>query len=537
MKGKLKIGILLNNYMIPAWEYQIIRSLVNSDFSEIDLVIFDKHESTSADRESLKTILVSLIEKADRKIFKGKHDYFLKKDGSDLLKGIPVIEFSSAKEETINAVLRLNPDIVLAFGFHKIIKDLINVPKYGVWINSVGDSQNLDDADPGFWEVIRNHPVTNSTIGIVKDESLKLETIFSSFESTSLFSVNANRNNVYWRSALFIPRLLSGLYKYGDDYLPRLKNRFKEINLKAPSPAVTKQNPLIYFVKVAKSVQKKLFYQDDFNWKILFDIKSGFSTDFNNFKILPSPPEVFWADPFVVAEKDNYYVFVEEYIYKAKKAHISVLKLDKKGSLLNSEIIIDKPYHLSYPFIFQIDGTYYMIPETCKNRTIELYKCLEFPYKWEFDRNLMENLSAVDTTLFFYNDKWWLFTSIDQTENISGCSTELFLFSSDNIFSGDWKGHPDNPIVSDIRMARQAGKLFIHEGKIYRPSQDCSVRYGRGFNLSEITKLTDTEYSERVLSKIEPSWDKKLKGTHTFNFDKDFTIIDVYSFRKRLSVS
>ena len=83
-----------------------------------------------------------------------------------------------------------------------------------------------------------------------------------------------------------------------------------------------------------------------------------------------------------------------------------------------------------------------MIPETCKNKTIDLYKCTEFPDKWEFDRHIMEDISAVDTTLFRYNDKWWLFTAVDQTDNISGCSTELFLYFTDDLFSGQMGKSP-----------------------------------------------------------------------------------------------
>jgi hypothetical protein len=190
---------------------------------------------------------------------------------------------------------------------------------------------------------------------------------------------------------------------------------------------------------------------------------------------------------------------------------------------------------MSYPFIFEFENVYYMIPESGKNQTIELYRCTEFPYKWEFEKNIMENVSAVDSTVFFYNNKWWLFTSLDQTANISGNSTELFLFFSEDIFADRWKSHPDNPIVSDVRTARPAGKLFIHEDKIYRPSQNCAGRYGMGFNISQVTKLTEDEYSEILISETEPSWDVRLKGTHTFNSDKDLKVIDVYSYRKRIN--
>jgi len=144
-------------------------------------------------------------------------------------------------------------------------------------------------------------------------------------------------------------------------------------------------------------------------------------------------------------------------------------------------------------------------------------------------------MSAVDTTLFFHYNKWWLFTSIDGTNGISGGSTELYLYYSDDPFSDDWKSHPCNPVISDVRTARPAGNIFVQDGKIYRPSQDCSVRYGKGFNLNQITLLSETDYDEILVEKVEPSWNKRLKGAHTFNFDNDFTIIDTYAYRSRIS--
>ena len=555
MKEKLKIGILLNNYFIPSWEYQILKDLSNSDFAKIVLMIRNKSKySLAGEREwSLAHTVIKLLEKADRVIFKRRHDYNLKKDVSDMYKDVPELNINPGKDfynesfnkHTINEIKSLNLDIIIKFGFHILKGDILKIPKYGIWTYSIDDYKILNAINSGFWEVVRNCPVTNSALGILKEDTEEKTVIFSSWESTCPFSINVNRNKVFWRATLFMPRIMNGLYKYGDNYLSSLKNKFKSVRinkdklLQTPSFLTTARYILNYFAITAKHIYKKLFYTDTFNWLLLFDIKNGnncYSTNFSSFKKISSPKGFFWSDPFVVAKNDNYYIFVEEFIYKTNKAHISVLKLDNKGNLLSSERIIERPYHMSYPFVFKIDATYYMIPETCKNKTIELYKCIDFPYKWEFDRNIMENLSAVDTTLFYYNNKWWLFTSLDQTDNISGCGTELFLFFSDNIFSDDWKNHPNNPIVSDVRTARPAGKLFIHDGKIYRPSQDCSVRYGKGFNLNQVTKLTDTEYDETVLTEVEPVWDKKLKGTHTFNFDKDFTIIDVYSFRKRISI-
>ena len=220
-------------------------------------------------------------------------------------------------------------------------------------------------------------------------------------------------------------------------------------------------------------------------------------------------------------------------MFKTRKAHISVLKLDKEGNLLSSERIIEKPYHLSYPFIFELNGEYYMIPESRGDRSIQLYICRNFPDKWEFVRNLKEEIAATDSTLFYYSDKWWLFTSVDVLNNPAVPFSELFLYFADDLFSGHWISHPMNPIVTDIKTSRPAGNIFVFNNKIYRPSQDCSGSYGKAFNLNQIVKLSEEFYEEIQISKVEPDWDRKIIGTHTINFNNNIVVIDASPLRKR----
>jgi hypothetical protein len=86
-----------------------------------------------------------------------------------------------------------------------------------------------------------------------------------------------------------------------------------------------------------------------------------------------------------------------------------------------------------------------------------------------------------------------------------------------------------------VRNARPAGNIFIKGGNIYRPSQDCSVRYGRALNFNQILVLSEEEYEEKQVSKVQPEWDNRLRGVHTYNFDNEFSIIDAYYFRRRLN--
>jgi hypothetical protein len=554
MKEKLKVGILLDNYLIPAWVYKLLEEIIHSDFAEIKLLVRNSStlSSITKKKKTLGFKILKFHERIDRLIFKNLAEYSLKKDSSILLHDVirividPIVEdaISSIKAEDLMEIKKYELDVILNFGFVFLKGDIIRLPKYGIWSYRMGLDNLTDTVSPGYWEIVGRCPVTSSVLEILNEDSEKGTIIYCALDSTYAYSINVNRNRLYWRASLFVPRILKVLFDYGDSYLGNLKSRFEnnsffpdESLLKVPQAIPAVLNIFRHLSRVTEQVFKRLLYSVDFNWFLLIKIDNSspdsYSTSFKNFRKLKSSEEKFWADPFIISCNRKFYLFVEEFIYRTSKGHISVIELDYTGNILGAEIIIDRPYHMSYPFIFEKDNNYFMIPETSQNKTIELYKCIDFPYKWEFTKNILKNISAVDTTLFFFNNKYWLFTCVDETNNNSEGSTELFLFYSDDIFSDNWTSHPCNPIISDVRTARPAGKLFVSDNKIYRPSQDCSERYGKGFNLSHVTKLSESEYEEILVEKIVPKWNKILRGTHTFNFDKNITVIDAYSYRRR----
>jgi hypothetical protein len=285
----------------------------------------------------------------------------------------------------------------------------------------------------------------------------------------------------------------------------------------------------LFAQKILRIYQKALFLDQ---WYLMFDLNKDISMSFSTFKEVIPPKDRFWADPHVIQSDGHYFIFVEEYIYKNRKAHISVIEVDGQGNCQDPMRVLEGDYHLSYPFVFQWEGRYYMVPESAKNKTIELYECMEFPHKWQFKMNLMENVNAVDTTLFHYQEKWWLFTGMAEDEG-SLPLAELFLFFSNDLFTKEWTPHPLNPIESDVTRARPAGRVFTRDGRIFRPSQHCSKMYGYGFDLNEILLLSETEYLEEKVISVRPDWDKKIKATHTFTSEGQLTIIDTFMRRRR----
>ena len=244
------------------------------------------------------------------------------------------------------------------------------------------------------------------------------------------------------------------------------------------------------------------------------------------FKQLLPPKDRFWADPCVYEYQGKQVIFIEECEYSNNKGYISVIEFDEENKPVLPPIkILEKPYHLSFPFVFEDKNELYMIPESQENKTVELYKCTDFPVKWEFVMNLMEDSKAVDTVVWQYNDKYWLFTNITENQGASSCD-ELFLFYADSLLTDNWTAHPQNPIVSDVRCARSAGNIFLHNEQWYRPAQDCGEAYGKAISIQRIDAIDEKTYLEVPVSRIDPDWDEDIIRTHSISQMGTLTCID-----------
>ncbi len=252
--------------------------------------------------------------------------------------------------------------------------------------------------------------------------------------------------------------------------------------------------------------------------------------DLGGFRNIRAPAGHFYADPFVIQWNGRNYLFVEDYVFEKQRGCISVMEIGTDGVIGEAERVLDLPYHLSYPFVFEHEGALWMIPETLGAGRIELYRASAGAMKWEFVKSLRDGVQAVDTTLWRENGRFYFFTNI--AERGSTVNDELFLFHSDSLL-GEWNAHPRNPICTDVRRSRGAGKLFRRKGKLIRPAQDCSVRYGYACQLNEIEVLTTTEYRERPAGRIEPDWHRGLIGTHTINSNEEIEVIDGQVYRRK----
>lgn len=229
---------------------------------------------------------------------------------------------------------------------------------------------------------------------------------------------------------------------------------------------------------------------------------------------LENPPRhTFRADPFGVAADGGSWVLYEEVDYRDGLGRIVAEEWREPGEPSRREVIFGGDQHLSYPYLVREDGQIYCVPETSESGRVHLFRAVEFPWRWEHAAVLLEDVAALDSTLFRHSGLWWMFA----TDARSGPRHVLNAWHAEAL-AGEWTEHARNPIKVDICSARPAGTPFRHEGRLYRPAQSGARRYGERLALNRIETLTPDQFEERTVRWISPDPEGPCPdGLHTLS--------------------
>lgn len=281
------------------------------------------------------------------------------------------------------------------------------------------------------------------------------------------------------------------------------------------------------FVRTIQTGIERLLFRDD--WFIAYRRAApllGPVASEEPTVIVRAPRGRFYADPFLTERDGKTFLFFEDFAYQNRKAVISLIEIDADGNASNPEPVLELDYHLSYPSIFEWRGEIYMLPESKENRTVEVFRALDFPRGWRRECVLMTGVSTVDSTMLAFRNKFWLFTSgMSTSEQLFAGDESLSLFYSDTPF-GPWKAHPKNPIVTDVRNCRPAGSLFFESGQLLRPAQDCSERYGKLVRLNRVDVISEEDYAESPFATLNPDWLPGNLGSHNYAQSAGYQVVD-----------
>lgn len=238
----------------------------------------------------------------------------------------------------------------------------------------------------------------------------------------------------------------------------------------------------------------------------------------------------FMADPFVVSHKGADYLFAEALIAGGPKGRIVAGRLPETTQAVELEPVLTEAHHLSFPFVFEHEGEMFMMPEAGTSGNLTLYKAIDFPARWEKYRDVMEHVRAFDPAIVEHEGRYWLFCTI--APSLGSTWDELSIFHGLSPF-GPWSPHALNPVKSDVRGARMAGRFHRMNGRLLRPAQDCEHGYGAKLAWYDVMELTPDTFVERRIGEWDPAMFGDFNGLHTYDGLNDVQVIDLKMDRPR----
>lgn len=321
-----------------------------------------------------------------------------------------------------------------------------------------------------FWDEVANCEVT-STVTIYWHASsfLRGRAVRTAETSTSQgLYLTLNAEEPLAATIYTLAKLCLEMRVGGRQFEERLR-RFPEVPVETPTAASCPTN-----LEAGRFVLGKLARSAHLRWKtrgkearwfVAIRPNSGASVtepdrlDLTGFREVPLPSgSEAIADPFPWETGGRNYLLFEEVAAGSSRARLGCVEVFENGSCSEMRIILERPYHLSYPCVVPAGGELFLLPETSEAGRVDLYRFSRFPGELELVAPLVEGLALVDTTPVFLNDRWYFFTTTARP------FSETLLLWADRL-DGAWNLHPCSPVSCSVRNSRSAGNLFWRDGR------------------------------------------------------------------------
>ena len=532
----LRFGVMCSGTVFDAWQARCIEALLALDGVEPGLLVID-----ARDRPSRRaTDRFTRLARSENALWKGFNDGFVarrsaalrKVDLSEAFASVPRLECRVTKrgrwseifdDADVDAINDHRLDFVLRFAFGIVRGRVLEAAKFGIWSFHHDDEAVYRGGPPCFWEIYEGDAVTGVMLQRLTDRLDAGVVLHKGHVRTVASSYAKNSDAAHFAGASFPAKICGDIRAGVLDHLEAVP---------AAADAPIRHNPtnrqmLTFFARVARSyvggqVRSSLF-RDHWNVGVVDAGVERFlePTFVPDTRWLPTPAgrQIYVADPFGIASHDA--ILVEAYDQRTQKGVIRAIDADS-GAGSAGESVIPESAHTSYPFLLTHESQIYCVPELARARGVRLFRATRFPTGWEAVGTLVPDVAAVDPTIVHHDDRWWLFF----TDRDVDSNADLHIWHAPDLL-GPWEPHTSNPVKTDVRSSRPAGTPFVHDGRLYRPAQDCSTTYGGGLVINEVEVLTAHRFRERVVRTVSADPRSPYPaGCHTLSAAGTRTLLD-----------
>ncbi len=524
----IRFGILCNGRDFQDWQLKAIEHLLNDPRFELCLIITDKTNYPA--KPFLQKLSSNFLYNQYETRFIKPTSRSRKPLGNafDSVRKLACVTIPSGKfgqqfnTEDLALIQSENLDFIIRFGFNILKGEILNAAKWGIWSYHHGNPEEYRGGPPGFWEILHGKKTMGAILQRLTPKLDQGIVLHKGIFPTVMHSYGEMIDRFLYGTSTWLRNAALQIH-FGN-----LDPEIGIYEIKNPGPVYKRPSNLLQLnFSIQLFFNRLKFYRGKYLWRDMWTVGvvdctaeqlvNGQIPSEINWMPEPEDKQRFYADPFPFPSENGTGLLFEEYDYSQKKAWISKSAITPNDQFLPVKPILEEGTHLSYPFVIEQNGTMYFSPESWQLNKVSLHQ-IHHP---TLSTDLISDGSFIDPSIINYNGNYWLFCTMRQAP-----SHQLYLFYSDEL-SGPYKAHQLNPVKTDVTNSRPGGTPFIHNGKLYRPAQNCSETYGGSVVINEVLELSTTAFSEVVVNEIKPSPEWKYnRGLHTVTLFQGKLVFD-----------
>ena len=268
------------------------------------------------------------------------------------------------------------------------------------------------------------------------------------------------------------------------------------------------------------------------------DGKTLLDSEVLSFDSMPYSNTYWYADPILVPHGGESYLFMESFDMRTNLGSIAYAKFNADGKLSEPQIIIQEPYHMSFPMVFSWNDSLYMIPETCANRSLNLYRCEGRIDQWTLVKSFPVEEELVDTVATACHEDYVELVTSAQHETLKRTNKwqKFRIYRDGEDFRLEAEVAFNAREIYSYRD-RNAGSLVTEGGRKILPTQESTeTDYGVNLYLNDYSAEDITHLP--VLKKVTvdnivlPDVARKQQiGVHSYGLSSRYEVVDMRYFR------
>jgi hypothetical protein len=532
----LRVGVLVDENGIPGYARRIFESIQATNYCDLAAVIVARQTADERSLDRTKGFALKAYETLIEPRSRSEPDPLAPVDCDDLLGNVSrvTIEATDSNDgrsfaaKDLEALRGLELDVLVDFGCIAPRGASLPEAKRGVWRYHFGDRTQYPRGSGFLRELIDGRPLSGiELIRLGPTMDFDVTILRAEFSTAPFLSSRDNRFAPIWGACHFVPQALWDAHQRP---VP-VESRRSTSNLPPPTVDRVPSNAEVVRWMTSQARRRSNPLRERLNGPVDWQIAIRRSqvplyvdasiAALKSFRWLEADPGCHRADPVVMVDRGQTWLFFEETVEPREIGRITCGRITSEGELVETRPVLQKPYHLSFPQIVEAEGEIFMLPETAQNGGLDLYRARRFPDEWSFETRLL-NFPCVDSSIFQAGSSWWMMTS---PRVVPGHAPITWLLRSASI-TGPWRFQPGGLVAASAAVARGGGGVLRDGTRLIRPSQDCSSVYGRALLFNEILAIEDKPYQEQTICRIDANWMPGLATVHSYSRAGDWEAID-----------